>query len=145
MSYVTKDAMLKKFGERELRELTDNEAPYLDAINDDKLNAAMQAANSEIDSYLIGRYASQLPFPSVPHFLQSLACEMARYHAATGAMSDNDPIQTRYKAALATLDKLAKGQISLGGNPAGESAPLPTSNNNVMWSVGRRDFGGGGW
>lgn len=70
---------------------------------------------------------------------------MARYHACTGTMSENDAINIRYKSAQKTLEKLANGQLSIGGNPAGESSPVPTANNNVMWSVGRRDFGGGGW
>ncbi|MUT41125.1 DUF1320 domain-containing protein, partial [Acinetobacter baumannii] len=53
--YATADAMIKKFGERELIQLTDNEeSEYLDAINYDKLNAALQEANSEIDGYLMG-------------------------------------------------------------------------------------------
>ena len=42
--YVTVDAMLKKFGERELVQLTDNEAPYQDVINYDKLDAAIEEA-----------------------------------------------------------------------------------------------------
>ena len=40
MSYATVDAMLKKFGERQLIELTDNETPYTGQINMDKLDAA---------------------------------------------------------------------------------------------------------
>lgn len=86
--YATVDGMLKKFGERELIQLTDTEAPYEDVINYDKLNAAMIEANSEIDGYLASRY--QLPLPAVPPFLEAIACNMARYHACTGAISEND-------------------------------------------------------
>ena len=52
--YVTADAMIAKFGEREIIQLTDNEAPYQDVINHDKLNAAIEEANSEIDGWLQG-------------------------------------------------------------------------------------------
>ena len=90
--YVTADAMIKKFGENELIQLTDNVQPYKDVINYDKLNAAMQEANSEIDGYLMGRY--KLPLQIVPPFLESIACHMARYHACTGAMTDDDPSPT---------------------------------------------------
>ncbi len=72
--YATVDGMLKKFGERELIQLTDTEAPYEDVINYDKLNAAMIEANSEIDGYLASRY--QLPLPAVPPFLEAIACNI---------------------------------------------------------------------
>ena len=39
--FATVEAMKSKFGEKELIELTDNEAPYQDEINLDKLNAAL--------------------------------------------------------------------------------------------------------
>lgn len=141
--YATADAMIKKFGEHELIQLTDNVEPYQDAINYDKLNAALQEANSEIEGYLVGRY--KLPLQTVPPFLESIACHMARYHACTGAMSDNDPIQTRYDNALKTLKEIAKGNVSLGNAPAGEAEPVKTSSNNVLFQVGRHDFGGNNW
>lgn len=143
MSYATADAMIKKFGEHELIQLTDNEEPYLDGINYDKLNAALQEANSEIDGYLMGRY--KLPLQTVPPFLESLACHMAHYHACTGAMTDDDPIRTRYDDAIKKLEGISKGIVGVGGTPAGESEPVKTSSNNVMFSVGRHDFGGKGW
>lgn len=141
--YATVDAMLKKFGERELIQLTDTEAPYEDVINYDKLNAALAEANSEIDGYLASRY--QLPLPAVPPFLEAIACNMARYHACTGAISENDPIKTRYDNAVKSLKEIAKGTIAIGGTPAGESAPVQTSSNNVMFQVGRHDWGGNKW
>ena len=64
--YATVDAMRRKFGDSELIQLTDNEAPYLNAINMDKLNGAMQEANSEIDAYVGSRYA--LPLHIIPPF-----------------------------------------------------------------------------
>ncbi|HEN9575949.1 TPA: DUF1320 family protein, partial [Acinetobacter baumannii] len=128
--YATADAMIKKFGEHELIQLTDNVEPYLDGINYDKLNAALQEANSEIDGYLMGRY--KLPLQTVPPFLESLACHIARYHACTGAMTDDDPIRTRYDDAIKKLKDISKGIVGVGGTPAGESEPVKTSSNNVM-------------
>ncbi|MFW2122853.1 gp436 family protein [Acinetobacter ursingii] len=141
--YATVDAMLRKFGEGELIQLTDTEAPYGHVINYDKLNAAMIEANSEIDGYLAGRY--KLPLPAVPPFLESIGCHMARYYACTGAISENDPIKTRYDNALKSLKEIAKGTIAVGGTPTGEAAPVKTSSNNVMFQVGRHDWGGNKW
>lgn len=141
--FATLEAMRTKFGEKELIELTDNEAPYQGVINLDKLNAAMQAANSEIEGYIAARYA--LPLQLVPPFLQSLGCDMARYHACIGAMSDNDPIKTRYDNAIKSLKEVSKGTIALGSAPTGEAAPVKTASNNVMMNVGRHDWGGRRW
>ncbi|HAK16757.1 MAG TPA: DUF1320 domain-containing protein [Acinetobacter junii] len=141
--FATLEAMIEKFGERQLIELTDNEQPYQDVINMNKLNAAMNEANSEIEGYIASRYS--LPLQTTPPFLQSLACHMARYYACTGAMSDNDPIKSRYENAVKSLKEISKGTIALGGSPVGESSPVQTSNNSVVLSVGRRHFGGQSW
>ncbi|MGE4314560.1 gp436 family protein [Acinetobacter sp.] len=141
--YATVDAMRRKFGDSELIQLTDNEAPYLNAINMDKLNGAMQEANSEIDAYVGSRYA--LPLHIVPPFLVEIGCNLARYYAVTGDLSENDPIKNRYESSIKTLTKISKGELILGGSPVGESKPVQSSSNNVMFTVGRRDFGNGGW
>lgn len=141
--YATVDAMLKKFGERELIQLTDTVAPYQKVINSEKLDAALAEANSEIDGYLASRY--QLPLSAVPPFLEAIACNMARYHACTGAISENNPIAIKYQNAIKSLKEIAKGTVAIGGTPAGDAAPVQTSSNNVMYHVGRHDWGGKGW
>ena len=141
--FATLEAMIEKFGERQLIELTDNEQPYQDVINMNKLNAAMNEANSEIEGYIASRYS--LPLQTMSPRLQSLACHLARYYACTGAMSDNDPIRVRYNDSIKTLEKISKGLIGLGGSPVGESSPIQTSNNSVVVNVGRRHFGGQSW
>ena len=143
MSYVTVEAMQLKFGERELIQLTDNEAPYQHAINMDKLNAAMQEANSEIDAYIGSRYP--LPLQVMPPFLVNIGCNLARFYGNTGDLAENNPIKARYDASIKTLTKISKGELTLGGSPAGESKPVKTAANNVVFSTGRRDFGGKGW
>ena len=141
--YATVEGMKRKFGESELIQLTETEPPYLDAINMDKLNAAMQEANSEIDAYVGSRYP--LPLQLIRPFLTEIGCNLARYYAVTGDLSENDPIKNRYESSIKTLTKISKGELTLGSSPAGESKPVQTSSNNVMFGVGRRDFGNGGW
>ena len=141
--YATVDAMKRKFGETILIRLTDTEKPYQGIINMEKLNAAMQEANSEIDAYVGSRYP--LPLQIIPPFLTNIGCNLARYYAVTGDLSENDPIKNRYESSIKTLTKISKGELTLGGSPAGESKPVQTSNNNVVFSVSRRDFGNGGW
>lgn len=141
--FATLQAMRNKFGERELIELTDIEKPYTEAINMERLNAAMQQANSEIEGYIGARYT--LPLQTVPPFLESIACDMARYHASTGVMSENSPIKARYDNAIKTLKEISKGTLQIGGSPAGQAAPVQTSNNAVVMSASRKDFGGRNW
>lgn len=141
MSYATAEAMILKFGEREIIQLTDNEEPYQNVINHDKLNAAMEAANSEADGYL-SRFP--LPLSFVPPFLTHAVCDIARYYALNGAMSENDPIKIRCTEARKTLKDIANGVLRLGGAPAGEAKSVETAN-TVVYAVGRRDFGGRGW
>lgn len=142
MTYATVDAMKSKFGEQELIELTDNEEPFQYVIDLVKLNSAMNEANSEIDAYVGTRYP--LPLQVVPPFLVNIACNLARYYAVTGDLTENDPIKNRYESSIKTLTKISKGELTLGGSPAGESAPVQTAN-TVVFARGRRDFGGSGW
>ena len=141
--YATVKAMKLKFGETILIRLTDTERPYQGVINMEKLNAAMQEANSEIDAYVGSRYP--LPLQVIPPFLTEIGCNLARYYAVTGDLSENDPIKNRYESSIKTLTKISKGELTLGSSPAGESKPVQTSSNNVVFAVGRRDFGNRGW
>ena len=141
--YATVKAMKLKFGETILIRLTDTERPYQGVINMEKLDSAMQEANSEIDAYVGSRYP--LPLQVIPPFLTEIGCNLARYYAVTGDLSENDPIKNRYESSIKTLTKISKGELTLGSSPAGESKPVQTSSNNVVFAVGRRDFGNGGW
>ena len=140
MSYVTVEAMLAKFGERELIDLTSN-GGFSVEINLDKLQLALDAANSEIDGYLSSRY--ELPLKVIPPFLVSLGCDIAHFHASVGETVETGRTKSRYEIAVKNLINISKGLVALGGAPAGESSPAPSSSNNVMWSVGRRDFSRG--
>ncbi len=143
MSYVTAAEMIKKFGEAEIIQLTDNEEPYQYVINHEKLDSAIEEAVSEIDGFVLGRYPQ--PLQVIPPFLKNIGCHIARYHLCTLAIAENDPIKVRYDDALKKLKMISKGEMGLGGSPAGESEPLETSTNNVIFGVGRRDFGGDRW
>lgn len=141
--YVTVDAMIAKFGEDELTELTDTVQPYQEGINQIKLNEAIEAANSEIDGYIGTRYA--LPLQVVPPFLKSVGCDLAYYHACLGDTVLNERAKLRYDNGIKVLTNISKGILNLGGAPAGQSEPVKTASNNVMMTVDRHDFGRGGW
>ena len=143
MQFVTKEKMLERVGEQELIALTDNEQPYTNLINDTKLNAAMDMANSEIEGYLSGRY--KLPLAAVPPFLAAIGCDMAHFHGCQGNTQETDRTVKRYENAVKILTNISKGVMGIGGSPVGEAAPVKTDSNNVQWMVGRRDFGSKNW
>lgn len=109
--------MRLKFGESELIQLTDNEAPYQHAINMDKLNAAMQETNSEIDAYIGSRYP--LPLQVMPPFLVNISFVTWLVSMPIRViLAENHPIKARYDASIKTLTKISKGELTLGGSPA---------------------------
>lgn len=141
--YATQGQMLARFGARELIALTDTEQPFSGQINADKLAAAMEMANSEIDGYLSTRYA--VPVQPAPAFLLGIACDLARYHAAVGGARVTERDEVRYKAAVKTLENIAAGRLSLGVTATGGKPVAASANDVVMTNVRSSHFGNGGW
>lgn len=108
MAYITKDLMIKLFGEKELIELTDRASSGV--IDDDVLTQAMTTAEAEADSYIGVLY--QLPLPTTPPSLMSFVADIARYHLYDAQPSEL--VMTKYENAVKWLTNVAKGVVSLG-------------------------------
>lgn len=141
--YATLERMIARFGEYEVIALTDTEQPFTEQINVEKLTAAMDMANSEIDGYLSTRYA--VPVQSAPAFLVGLACDLTRYHAAVGNARVSERDELRYKAAVKTLENIAAGKLSIGTTPNGGKPAAASAQDVMMTNVRPNDFGRGGW
>ncbi|MNF82220.1 hypothetical protein D3C84_645200 [compost metagenome] len=76
-----------------------------------------------IDGYLDGRYP--LPLVTVPRVLVRLATSLARYHLEEGCATDR--VNDDYKWALKMLEKVGKGELSLGLSTEGERPEPGTS------------------
>lgn len=75
-------------------------------------------AEAEIDGYLGARY--DLPLPRVPTLITRLAARMVRYRLYTSRPGLAEEWLTKdYEAVLSTLEKIRKGDISLGMTPTG--------------------------
>ena len=119
MPYATPDDMTTRYSERELIELTvrDNTAATVDLA---VLDRALLDADAEIDARLQTRYT--LPLPTVPRLLVNIACDIARYRLYDDRATDQ--VTRRYEDAVRLLDKIGKGDISLGLDAAtGPTAP----------------------
>jgi phage gp36-like protein len=119
MSYATQQDMIDRFGEREVRMLTDRENTGL--IDAAVLAYALTQADAELDGYLQGRF--DLPLAIVPVLLVGIACDVARYRLAGTDIRETDPIRTRYKDAIKLLASIGKGELQLGLSAGGQPAP----------------------
>lgn len=119
MSYATQQNMVTRFGEREVRILTDRENTGL--IVSAVLANAFVEADAEIDSYLQSRFP--LPLSIVPTLLVGIACDVARYRLAGTDIRETDPIRTRYKDATKMLGLIRDGKLDLGLSAGGQPAP----------------------
>jgi phage gp36-like protein len=107
--YASVVEMKARYPEKDLRELTDEEA---ESINDDRLATALASASATIDSYLIGRY--RLPLASVPLVLIDTCCTIAMYNLQSLRPGTTvDDVRDRYKDAIAYLTQVAVGKAQL--------------------------------
>lgn len=132
--YATQDDMLKAFGERECVSLTDE--AMTGQINTEVMIYALERASSEIDGYLVGRYA--LPFADGARILTGRCCDIARYHLATTYKMSTPEIQTRYDDAIRFFERVAEGKISLGRSDNGQ---VIKSSSQMKFGSSQRQFG----
>ncbi|HYI39997.1 MAG TPA: DUF1320 domain-containing protein [Allosphingosinicella sp.] len=110
MPYLTKAEYLDRFDEAETISITDPEAV---AIDDSKLDAAIQAASDMADSYAAKRYAGSLPLAPVPTAIKDVVADLARERLFT--MRPTEEVTARADRARAWLRDLAKGIVELVG------------------------------
>jgi phage gp36-like protein len=111
MSYATLQQLIDKHGETMLIELTDRADPPTGAIEESVALRELANADAMIDGYLAARYA--LPLAEVPALLPPLAIAITIYKLHV--YSAPEKIEADYKAAVADLDRIARGTIRLPG------------------------------
>ena len=128
MAYATEQQFIDQFGQQETIQLTNLEDPSAVAVNSTVLQAGLDRATEEINSYLAQRYT--LPLVSLPVTLTQACLDIARYRLDNNVARED--VRERYEDALKWLLLLAKGTVSLDvpvaeeGEAAGEviySAP----------------------
>ncbi|MBE3574545.1 MAG: DUF1320 domain-containing protein [Firmicutes bacterium] len=114
MAYCTLEDLLGQAPAETLVRLTDDEETG--AINQARVDEAIQNAGAEIDAYAQARLP--VPFNPVPTMIRKLAIDIALYNlfARRGIEKDsNDEIvAARYQRAVAFLENLAKGLVTIG-------------------------------
>ena len=112
MTYATLAEMITQFGEPELVQRTDRLG--VGTVNTEVLDRALVDADSEIDSYLAGRYT--LPLASAPVLLVRLAADIARYRLYDDGVPAT--VRQRYEDSVSLLKRLANGDVLLVGQAA---------------------------
>ena len=125
MRYCDKAGMVARFGEEELVRLT---APETSVIDDATLNAALDDASDEINSYLAVRYT--LPLVNTPELLVRLCADIARYRLYDDRMLDE--VEKRYQNSVKLLKEIARGTASLPINS-------PITRSEIKFAKGRHD------
>jgi len=109
VNYASQSALVDRFGERLLLDLTDRADPPAGAVDSAIVDRALADTDAVIDGYLAGRYI--LPLATTPPLLADLALQIAIYKLHVFA--PDQKIADDYKAALAMLGKIADGTVRL--------------------------------
>ena len=112
MAYSTKADILAMIDEAEVIQATDDTGAGV--VDDERVTAAIEAADSEIDGYLGGRYT--LPLSTVPAVLKTFSVDMAIYHMLSRRLGAPEHRKDRYKNAVAFFKSVAKGEVKLGAD-----------------------------
>lgn len=136
MPYATVTDMQQRYGEAELRQLSDNASPRTGAVNVAVVQNALDDASAWIDSYLAGRYAVPITDAGALTVMRLHCCGEARFLLMT-THPDEVAIAAHAERA-AFFGAIAKGQIAL---IAPTAVPLALGAGPVVFVPGAKVFG----
>lgn len=119
MPYAAQSDLTSRFSEAELVQITNPTDLAATTVNTTRLASALADADAEIDARLQPRYA--LPLASVPRLLVNIACDIARYRLYDDRATDQ--VTRRYDDAIKLLDRIGRGELQLGLDPAQQPTP----------------------
>lgn len=109
MTYVTQAELLSRFGEDELRALTDRDrSGEIDAA---VVDAAIADTAGEINAWLQSG-GVKTPLQQPPPFIRLIAADIARYRLYDDHATET--VRQRYEDARRLLEKIGNGQLSIG-------------------------------
>ena len=118
-SYCTPTDLARVKSADELRQLSD--LAGTGSADTAVLQSACDQASSLIDGYISPQYP--LPLATVPPMLTSMAVRLAIYYLFLGRHSMPDEVKGGYDRDVSFLEKVGKGQASLGlpaADPGGD-------------------------
>lgn len=107
-----------------------------DPLASTKVQAALEDAAAEVDSYLEGRF--QLPLRPIPRTILRVSCDIACYRLLSLLPNmEVEDARHRYEDAVRTLQAIREGRLDLGLSQAQAPANLPMP---VLVSSSKRLF-----
>jgi phage gp36-like protein len=100
------------------------------------VDAALQSASDEIDTYLGGRYT--VPLETPPPYIRQICVDIAVYRLALDIGPRTEEMRLRYTDAINYLKSLAKGDLDLpvtGGEGGGGSGTGAGTNARIIGSL----------
>lgn len=110
MTYATATDISTRYGDELLKLVADRDVDGV--VDTDAVAAAAADVDERIDLYLSEAYT--LPLDPVPGVLTGIAVDMMVYRLAADADVATDQMRARHKDAILLLEKIAKGEISIG-------------------------------
>lgn len=111
--YITVPELVDLFGEKEITQLSSLEDKSATTVNEDRVNAAIDYAESEIRSYMSFADLSALQASGVvPLVLKNKVADIVRYQLDSKRARED--VRLRYEDAMRWLRLLATGQVGLG-------------------------------
>jgi len=124
MAYSALTDIEKLIPEETVIQLTDDEGTG--EVVQDPVTEAIAKADSEIDAYLAAQY--DVPLSPVPALIRNLSTDIAIYNLYSRRVEEIPQTRAeRYKNAIRILEKISKGEISLGTGDPGVSASADES------------------
>lgn len=136
MAYCTLADIVKLLPEELVIQLTDDER--VGAVNQSRVEEAIEQADAEIDGYVGARYS--VPVVAAPAILNKLSVDISIYNLYSRRVGQMPDVRSeRYKNALRQLEGIAKGVVSIGVTPepaaqteSGGPANTKTENDRVF-------------
>lgn len=138
--YVTPEALVAEFGERELIMLTDVGVERTGEVDYSVAQRVCDRVNAELAASLAARY--KLPLASTPEVLRYIGQDLAHFY-----LYQSEPpswVQVRFDAARKTLRDIQTGALPLGIDTSGETV-APTPKDLPQFAAGSKVFGRGRW
>ncbi|WP_175784235.1 gp436 family protein [Burkholderia ambifaria] len=136
MTYCTRTDLVERFGEAKLEQVTHRSDDFGTApgpVDEQRVTAAIEDADDEINGYLRGIYP--VPLADVPKSIKRCAVDVAWYYLHANNVSEL--VKERYEAAIKFLRLIADGKVHLGvETPDGDE--LQPGAANVSWFCGTR-------
>ena len=118
MAYATTQDIVVIYGEEILNAVADRDRSG--RSDEDAVQAALEAASAEIDTYLGSRYT--VPLTSPPPYIRQIAVDITVYRLALDIAPRTEEMRLRYMDAITYLKAVAAGTIDLPtttGDPGG--------------------------